>query len=135
MFVHFDLFQKRLIPGRKKIYIFFVDSEFRIGCWHVMNRITFIIIFLGGLEESKLFLKALKLVTLAESLGGYESLAELPYLMTHASIEEKERVSLGVTNNLIRLSVGLENPQDLIEDLDQALKAACQVVRKWFNPN
>ena len=89
--------------------------------------------FLGGLEESKLFLKALKLVTLAESLGGYESLAELPYLMTHASIEEKERVSLGVTNNLIRLSVGLENPQDLIEDLDQALKAACQVVRKWFN--
>ena len=91
--------------------------------------------FLGGLEESKLFLKALKLVTLAESLGGYESLAELPYLMTHASIEEKERVSLGVTNNLIRLSVGLENPQDLIEDLDQALKAACHVVRKWFNPN
>ena len=100
-----------------------------------MNRITFIIIFSGGLEESKLFLKALKLVTLAESLGGYESLAELPYLMTHASIEEKERVSLGVTNNLIRLSVGLENHQDLIEDLDQALKAACQVVRKWFTPN
>ena len=100
-----------------------------------MNRITFTIIFSGGLEESKLFLKALKLVTLAESLGGYESLAELPYLMTHASIEEKERVSLGVTNNLIRLSVGLENPQDLIEDLDQALKAACQVVRKWVNPN
>ena len=47
-----------------------------------------------------------QLVTLAESLGGYESLAELPYLMTHASIEEKERVALGVTNNLIRLSVG-----------------------------
>ena len=60
-------------------------------------------------------------------------MAELPYLMTHASIEEKERVSLGVTDNLIRLSVGLENPQDLIEDLDQALKATCQVVRKWFN--
>ena len=81
---------------------------------------------LGGLEESKKFLSALKLVTLAESLGGYESLAELPYLMTHASIEEKERVALGVTNNLIRLSVGLENPQDIVEDIDQALKAACQ---------
>jgi len=79
----------------------------------------------GGLEESKKFLKALKLVTLAESLGGYESLAELPYLMTHASIEEKERVALGVTNNLIRISVGLENAQDIIEDIDQALKAAC----------
>merc|ERR1712055_154537 len=46
----------------------------------------------GGLEHSKIFLSSLKLITLAESLGGYESLAELPYLMTHASIEEKERV-------------------------------------------
>ena len=65
-----------------------------------------------------------QLVTLAESLGGYESLAELPYLMTHASIEEKERVALGVTENLIRVSVGLEDVNDIIEDLDQALRAA-----------
>ena len=64
------------------------------------------------------------MVTLAESLGGYESLAELPYLMTHASIEEKERVALGVTENLIRVSVGLEDVNDIIEDLDQALRAA-----------
>jgi len=78
----------------------------------------------GGLEESKTLLSALKLITLAESLGGYESLAELPYLMTHASIEEKERVALGVTDNLIRISVGLENVEDIIADLDQALKAA-----------
>jgi len=78
----------------------------------------------GGLEESKTLLSALKLITLAESLGGYESLAELPYLMTHASIEEKERVALGVTDNLIRISVGLENAEDIIADLDQALKAA-----------
>ena len=62
------------------------------------------------------------MITLAESLGGYESLAELPYLMTHASIEEKERVALGVTNNLIRLGVGLENAEDLIADLAQAFK-------------
>ena len=62
------------------------------------------------------------MITLAESLGGYESLAELPYLMTHASIEEKERVALGVTNNLVRLSVGLENAEDLIKDLEQAFK-------------
>merc|ERR1712088_729146 len=79
----------------------------------------------GGLQESKDFLSALKVVTLAESLGGYESLAELPYLMTHASIEEKERVALGVTANLIRVSVGLEDSEDIIADLDQALKAAC----------
>merc|ERR1712025_1507683 len=78
----------------------------------------------GGLNESKKFLSALKVITLAESLGGYESLAELPYSMTHASIEEKERVALGVTNNLIRLSVGLENAEDLIADLDQAFKLA-----------
>jgi len=78
----------------------------------------------GGLNESKKFLSALKVITLAESLGGYESLAELPYSMTHASIEEKERVALGVTDNLIRLSVGLENAEDLIADLDQAFKLA-----------
>ena len=64
------------------------------------------------------------MITLAESLGGYESLAELPYLMTHASIEEKERVALGVTENLIRISVGLENVEDIIADLEQALAAA-----------
>ncbi|QQP52506.1 Cystathionine gamma-lyase, partial [Caligus rogercresseyi] len=79
----------------------------------------------GGLEESNKFLKAVKVFTLAESLGGFESLAELPYSMTHASVEEEERVALGVTNNLIRLSVGLENAGDLCEDLDQALNAAC----------
>lgn len=79
----------------------------------------------GGLEHSRKFLSALKLVTLAESLGGYESLAELPYLMTHASIEESERVSLGVTNNLIRMSVGLEDVTDIVDDIDQALTAAC----------
>lgn len=80
----------------------------------------------GGLEESRKFLKALKLITLAESLGGFESLAELPYLMTHASIEEKERVSLGVTGSLVRLSVGLEDIDDIIDDVRQALKAACE---------
>ena len=64
------------------------------------------------------------MITLAESLGGYESLAELPYSMTHASIEEKERVAVGVTDNLIRVSVGLENVEDIISDLDQALRHA-----------
>merc|ERR1719331_1507028 len=78
----------------------------------------------GGLEESEKFLKALKVIILAESLGGFESLAELPYSMTHASVEEKERVALGVTNNLIRMSVGLEDADDLIADLKQALEGA-----------
>ncbi|XP_064605172.1 cystathionine gamma-lyase-like isoform X2 [Liolophura sinensis] len=78
----------------------------------------------GGLAESRIFLQTLKLFTLAESLGGFESLAELPSVMTHASVPEEDRADLGVTDNLIRLSVGLEDIEDLIEDLDKALKAA-----------
>ena len=78
----------------------------------------------GGLAQSRKFLSSLKMVTLAESLGGYESLAELPYLMTHASIEEKERVALGVTDNLIRVSAGLEGVDDIIADVAQALETS-----------
>lgn len=78
----------------------------------------------GGLQESTAFLKALKIFTLAESLGGFESLAELPSIMTHASVPPKMREQLKITDNLIRLSVGLESAKDLINDLDQALKCA-----------
>lgn len=81
----------------------------------------------GGMPESQKFFKNLKLFTLAESLGGYESLAELPSVMTHASIPEETRAKLGITDSLIRLSVGLENVEDLIEDLDVALSAAFAV--------
>ncbi|RCN46990.1 cystathionine gamma-lyase [Ancylostoma caninum] len=81
----------------------------------------------GGLEESRTFLSSLKIFTLAESLGGYESLAELPSIMTHASVPAEERKKLQITDNLIRLSVGVENLDDLIADLDQALKAAVKL--------
>ncbi|KAI4497450.1 hypothetical protein M0802_007461 [Mischocyttarus mexicanus] len=70
------------------------------------------------------FLKSLRLFTLAESLGGYESLAELPSIMTHASVPEATRNELGITDQLIRLSVGLETEKDLLADLEQALKAS-----------
>lgn len=70
------------------------------------------------------FLKSLRLFALAESLGGYESLAELPSVMTHASIPEATRNELGITDQLVRLSVGLETEKDLLADLDQALKAS-----------
>lgn len=76
----------------------------------------------GGLAESKRFLKALRVFTLAESLGGYESLAELPSVMTHASVPAEQRLVLGISDNLIRLSVGLEDVEDLLEDLALALK-------------
>jgi cystathionine gamma-lyase len=66
-------------------------------------------------------LKALRLFTLAESLGGVESLIELPAAMTHASIPAVQRQALGITDSLLRLSVGIENRGDLIADLEQAL--------------
>ncbi|XP_072757698.1 putative cystathionine gamma-lyase 2 isoform X2 [Anoplolepis gracilipes] len=75
--------------------------------------------------DAQKFLKALKVFTLTKSLGNYESLAELPSIMTHASISEDVQNALGITDQLIRLSVGLETELDLIADLDQAL-FACQ---------
>jgi len=68
------------------------------------------------------FLQNLKLFCLAESLGGYESLAEVPSLMTHASVPPELRAKLGITDGLVRLSVGLESEIDLVKDLEQALK-------------
>jgi len=81
----------------------------------------------GGIAESTKFLETIKIPALAESLGGVESLIELPSIMTHASVPPQERVKLGISDSLIRLSVGLEDAGDLIADLDQALKAAVKI--------
>ncbi|CAH1406464.1 unnamed protein product [Nezara viridula] len=78
----------------------------------------------GDLKTSTAFLKALKIVTLAGSLGGLESLIQLPSVMSHAPVPEDMRKQLGITDNLVRLSVGLETTADLIKDLDQALNIA-----------
>lgn len=75
----------------------------------------------GGLEKAKSFLERCELFALAESLGGVESLIEHPAIMTHASIPQEIRESLGISNGLIRLSVGIEDADDLIEDLERAL--------------
>ncbi len=77
----------------------------------------------GGLPEATAFLQKLRVFTLAESLGGVESLANHPATMTHASIPPEERARRGIRDSLIRLSVGLEHPDDLVEDLEQALEA------------
>lgn len=74
----------------------------------------------GGKAEATLFLQTLKVFQLAESLGGYESLAELPSVMTHASVPADQREAMGITDSMIRLSVGIEEPEDLIADLAQA---------------
>nr|XP_009859544.1 cystathionine gamma-lyase isoform X2 [Ciona intestinalis]XP_026691709.1 cystathionine gamma-lyase isoform X1 [Ciona intestinalis] len=78
----------------------------------------------GDLQTAKTFLQSLKVFILAESLGGYESLAEHPAIMTHASVPAAQREVLGIGDNFIRISVGLENVEDLIADLDQAMKLA-----------
>lgn len=75
----------------------------------------------GAKQDAISFLEKLQVFTLAESLGGVESLANHPALMTHASIPEDKRKEIGITDDLVRLSVGVEDADDLIEDLKQAL--------------
>lgn len=76
----------------------------------------------GGRPAAEVFFKKMKIYMLAESLGGVESLACYPATMTHASIPEKQRLERGITAGLVRLSSGIENPEDLIGDLERALK-------------
>ena len=75
----------------------------------------------GSLENAKKVLESVKLCTLAESLGGVESLISHPATMTHASVPLDKRNDLGITDGLVRVSVGIEDIEDIIEDLDQAL--------------
>jgi len=76
----------------------------------------------GGEEEAFRFLDSLTLIKLAVSLGGTESLAEHPATMTHAGVDPAERAATGVTEGLVRLSIGVEHPDDLIADIEAALK-------------
>ena len=75
----------------------------------------------GGMDEARAFLERCEVFALAESLGGVESLVDHPGIMTHASVPEDKRQELGISDQLIRLSVGIEAVDDLIADLDQAL--------------
>tara|TARA_B100000768_G_C11276351_1_gene376165 strand:- start:1223 stop:2383 length:1161 start_codon:yes stop_codon:yes gene_type:complete len=84
------------------------------------GMVTFVVS--GGLPHAKKLLESLKVFTLAESLGGAESLAEHPAIMTHASIPKETREALGIDDGLIRLSVGIETAEDLINDLKNAIE-------------
>jgi cystathionine gamma-lyase/cystathionine beta-lyase/cystathionine gamma-lyase/homocysteine desulfhydrase len=75
----------------------------------------------GSLENAKKVLESVKLCTLGESLGGVESLISHPATMTHASVPQESREKLGITDGLVRISVGIEDIEDIIADLDQAL--------------
>ncbi|NXH00303.1 CGL lyase, partial [Loxia leucoptera] len=111
--------EKVIYPGLSSHPQYEVTQKQCTGC---PGMVTFYI--KGNIKNASAFLSNLKVFSLAESLGGFESLAEHPAIMTHASVPEKERKTLGITDTLIRLSVGLEDEEDLLADLDQALKAA-----------
>jgi cystathionine gamma-synthase len=78
----------------------------------------------GGLENVRAFLDALELFSLAESLGGVESLVAHPASMTHAAMDEAARRTAGITDTLVRLSIGIEDADDLVRDLENALAAS-----------
>ncbi len=84
---------------------------------------TFSVFIKGGEAESFRFLDALKIAKLAVSLGGTETLASHPAAMTHLSVPDERKAALGITDNLVRISIGIEDPDDLIADFAQALEA------------
>ena len=75
----------------------------------------------GDLGDARGFLERCDVFSLAESLGGVESLVDHPAIMTHASVPERDRAKLGISDQLIRLSVGIEALDDLVADLDRSL--------------
>jgi cystathionine beta-lyase/cystathionine gamma-synthase len=76
---------------------------------------------LGSLEAARTLLGSVRLMSLAESLGGVETLISHPATMTHASVPPERRAALGITDGLVRISAGIEDIADLLEDLEQAL--------------
>ena len=80
----------------------------------------------GSLENAGLVLRSVRLCSLAESLGGVETLISHPASMTHASVPPADRARIGITDGLVRISVGIEDIEDILEDLDQALEKICE---------
>lgn len=99
---HYDIAKKQMIGGFGGMVTFTFNS--------------------GKLEDAVRFLERVKVFTLAESLGGVESLANHPTSMTHASVPAEKRAEIGITDDLVRLSVGVEDIDDLLADLEQALQ-------------
>jgi len=118
-----ELARRMLSPHASRWVDSLPGSDEERGGFPFTGMVTFRIA--GGRDQSETFLTSTRLFTLAESLGGVESLAELPEEMTHGSIPPAERLALGITPDLIRLSVGIEEPEDLVADVLQALERAC----------
>lgn len=111
--------ERVIYPGLKS------HPQYEIGQKQMKGSGGMITFFLkGGISESRKFLENVKLFALAESLGGVESLVDHPAIMTHASIPKEVREKLGIFDNLIRLSVGIEDCDDLIRDLEVGFSKA-----------
>jgi cystathionine beta-lyase/cystathionine gamma-synthase len=92
-----------------------------LACRQMQGFGGMVSIELGSLERARRFVEGTRIFALAESLGGVESLVGHPATMTHASVPREMREAMGLSDGLVRLSVGIEDPEDLIADLDQAL--------------
>jgi cystathionine beta-lyase/cystathionine gamma-synthase len=114
-------------PQVKRVYYPGLEShpQHELACRQMVGGFGGMLSFevVGGVDAARDVARRTRLFTLAESLGGVESLIELPALMTHASLPAERRTEIGIDDGLIRLSVGIEEPEDLIADLDQALTA------------
>ncbi len=88
----------------------------------------------GGVEAAARFCRRTKIFAMAESLGGIESLIEIPAMMTHQSISREIRQSIGIFDDLIRLSCGCEDPEDLLNDLEQAFQSDEEFVSESLSP-
>ena len=113
-----DLIKKVFYPGLKSHPNHKLAKRQMNGFGGILSCIT-----KGGMESAKIILETCQIFQLAESLGGVESLIEHPGIMTHASVPREIRKRLGIEDGLIRLSVGIENIDDLISDLDRGLRA------------
>jgi cystathionine beta-lyase/cystathionine gamma-synthase len=110
-------------PKVDKVYYpgLFTKRQGKIVAKQMKSPGAMLSIELGAKYDAKQFATTLKYFPLAESLGGVESLIDHPASMTHASIPEAERARIGLSDNLLRISVGIENITDLLADLRQAL--------------
>ncbi|HET7791306.1 MAG TPA: cystathionine gamma-synthase [Gemmatimonadales bacterium] len=113
-------------PKVKKVYYPGLPShpQHDLACRQMKGFGGMISIELGDVERAKRFVQRTRIFALAESLGGVESLIGHPASMTHASVPRDLREKMGLSDSLVRLSVGIEDPEDLVADLDQALKDA-----------
>jgi cystathionine gamma-lyase len=115
LFFYHPKVEKVIYPGLKSHPQHALAKEQMTG---MGGMITFYV--KGGLEAARTFLESVEIFSLAESLGGVESLVEHPAIMTHASVPVDNRQALGIDDSLIRLSVGVEDLEDLLGDLKSA---------------